>query len=652
MCGIAGIIGKPDRPAVERMLGCMVHRGPDDSGIFSDEFLTIGMNRLAIIDLSQAAHQPMRSDDGRYWIIYNGEVFNFEEIRRKLTAAGISFTSSSDTEVVLKAYIALGEKCLDLFRGMFAFLIYDCITRNVFSARDRFGIKPFYYAVLPNGLVFASELKALLASGYVDFQVNAFALQQFTSFGSVLPGDCMISNVKPLPPGNSLHYKDGSISIRQYWNLRVQPEFAELNYAEAKEQLVEKLKESVALRLISDRPVGLFLSSGIDSASILAATRLLNRTNVSTFTIGFADDGESKVRNEALEAQLIARKLGFSNETVVVHEDQFQNLLDDFVLAIDQPSIDGLNTFLITKFARKHLVVALSGLGGDELMNGYLRDRAIIDWHNSFSIFPDSVRKHFNALGYFRENTFSKIPLAVRLLKGQRSKDPVWNYFLARFIGPPSLIGEILNGENGGSALWPKIYKRFDNLRLPQEDGTVSQQVASLEINSFMSSQLLRDMDAVSMYNSMEVRFPLIDHQVAEFIYSLPDNFKINNNVKLNGYSEGKYTYEEYGAKRILVDSFKPYLPEEFFASKKRGFNIPLYSWLSKHVKQEIFDTLTSQNADQYFRATGIQRLLQTFQATGKVTPLLWAAFLFLKWEKTMKNIHAFSQTSDENLKS
>lgn len=628
MCGIAGVIGRSDTECVERMLNATRHRGPDDSGTFSDSYLTIGMNRLAIIDLSHAGHQPMTSFDDRYWIVFNGEVFNFREIKDQLKRRGYSFRSHTDTEVILNAYIEYGPRCLEFFRGMFAFIIYDTHTRDVFGARDRFGIKPFYYAINNDVFVFASELKGLLASGYVDFSVHPGVLKDVLLLGAACTsGETMVIGIKSIEPAHYFFYRDGEMKVTRYWSLGMNRVYNILSYPEAKETLIEKLKESLSLRLIGDRPMGLFLSSGIDSAALAVAACLLGRTDLLTFTLGF--EGETSVFDESAFAGKIARHLGMRHKIRRGDVSGFEKLFNSFVLAIDQPSIDGFNTFLISEFARQDLVVALSGLGGDELMGGYLRDRAILDWNTNAQWIPDRAIKFLNKLAYSK--LFSQgYPKAF--FRSFRAKDPVWNYFLTRLLNDFQKVNSLLIDSSG------TLGNKFLSFEDPRQTSfTVSQQVSLLELSRYMTPQLLRDMDAVSMYNSMEVRFPLIDHQFAEFIFSLPDDFKVDRISDLKVYKEGMHSYNHYGAKKILIDSLQPFLPVDYFETKKRGFRLPINEWVNAHFKEEISDTLTPSNSNtKYFKPEALISLRKSYQEKG-MNNLVYLVFLFLKWEKSIQ---------------
>jgi asparagine synthase (glutamine-hydrolysing) len=635
MCGIAGIIGRPDRQRVENMLRATRHRGPDDFGIFEDQYLTLGMNRLSILDTSSLGHQPMTSGNGRYVIVFNGEVYNFQEIASVLKKKGYTFHSHSDTEVVLAAYMEYGEKCLALFRGMFAFVIYDVQTQSVFGARDRFGIKPFYYLNKNGVLVFASELKGIFASGLAKFQVNSSARQSLFLFGSILPRQTMIDDVASVPPGHFFYYRNGSIQTSSYWNLGDVKSIENLGYAEAQELFLVKVKEAVELSFISDRPIGVFLSSGIDSASILATAQLLNKNNVKTFTVGFVDD-QHGVYDETAEAGEIARHFGYPNDSVLIDGKDFKMAFDDFVMAIDHPSVDGLNTFLISRYARQHLVVALSGLGGDELMSGYARSRAVYDWSNRANVLPEAMVKMFNYWGKSHAEKLVSGSLVSKILNGVHLSDAVWNYFMIRQINPIDQVNHLLGPHGITRCQWTEMFSIFESYRLPSF--SIYNQVAQLELNTYMTNQLLRDMDATSMYNSMEVRFPFLDHPLAEFLFALKDDYKVRQYSSLSDHKEGKFSYAEYGSKRILLDSFKKYLPPHYFEKKKRGFGLPLNAWISQYLQEDILDTLSDKNIETTLPEKGLNFLKDRYLKTGKPDNLLWTVYLYLKWEQAMTN--------------
>lgn len=584
MCGIAGVISKNEgKNVIGEMLRCMRHRGPDDSGTFSDDHAAIGMTRLAILDLSPLGHQPMQSHCKRYWIVYNGECYNFPEIRKRLEALGDRFVSHSDTEVVLQAYIRWGVACLQYMNGMFAFAIWDTHEKKLFAARDRLGIKPFYYSVQANYFVFASELKALLASTQVPFQVDAQAVHQFFWFGHVVQPRTILKNVQALPPGTSLTWQNGVIQESTYWSCE---EFSDqaISYEQAKEELWKRIQQAVKLQLISDRPLGLFLSGGLDSAAVLLAMAK-NGGQVKTFNIGFEEN--PFVKNEAEEARALANHVGASHEQLIISTDQVVSLLPHFFESLDQPSVDGLNTYLVSKYAAQAMTVALSGLGGDELFAGYSRHATLL-WKGTHNKLQPLSRLFPLSLAARLPDRLANTLWRARVY-GERD-DFLLNYTAARTLSfsRPGILAD----DHVTRSMAHEYKETFAEITTayPRD---LTRRILHTDLYGFMSSMLLRDMDAVAMAHSLEVRFPLIDHTLVEFAFRLPAEYKVVQRA-VRPAGEGAYSYRESGAKRILLDVMEPMLPEGFATRPKNGFKLPLHYWLSQMnpntLRAMIFD--------------------------------------------------------------
>jgi asparagine synthase (glutamine-hydrolysing) len=360
MCGIWGAVNLADEQAAEVAARSMCHRGPDDHGWYvSQEPVPVSLanTRLAIIDLSPAGHQPMSNEDGRLWIVYNGEIYNFQPVRERLIEAGHQFKSNSDTEVILHAYEEWGEHCLEHFRGMFALAIWDRKEAKLFAARDRLGIKPLYYTAytLPNGetrLAFASELKALLATGLAEPTLNMSAIHHYLSFYSIPTPLTILQGVESLPAGHYLTFQDSVLTIKQYWNIPAAEPLA-LDEAEITRQLRALLEESIRLRMIADVPVGAFLSGGIDSSAVIALMTRISGEQLRTFSIGFGTEGESI--DERSEARQLADTYGTSHTEVLVTGQDVRNQLEQIIIAMDQPSGDGLNTYFVSQAAARHV---------------------------------------------------------------------------------------------------------------------------------------------------------------------------------------------------------------------------------------------------------------------------------------------------------
>lgn len=586
MCGIAGIVGglAEKREAVQRMVRAMHHRGPDDSGVYADEAVAIGMARLAILDLSPLGHQPMQSHCKRYWIVYNGECYNFPEIRKRLEALGDRFVSHSDTEVVLQAYIRWGAACLQYMNGMFAFAIWDTHEKRLFAARDRLGIKPFYYSVQQSCFVFASELKALLSSTQVPFEVDAQGAHQFFWFGHVVQPRTILKNVQALRPGTSLTWQNGVLQENKYWSCDAFSDQA-IGYEEAKEELWQRIQQAVKLQLISDRPLGLFLSGGLDSASVLLAMAK-NGGRVKTFNIGFEENPFAK--NEAEEARALANHVGASHEQLIISTEQVVGLLPHFFESLDQPSVDGLNTYLVSKYASQAMTVALSGLGGDELFAGYSRHATLL-WKGTHNKLQSLSRLFPLSLAARLPDRFANTLWRARVY-GERD-DFLLNYTAARTLSfsRPGILAD----DHVTRSMAHEYKETFAEITTayPRD---LTRRILHTDLYGFMSSMLLRDMDAVAMAHSLEVRFPLIDHTLVEFAFRLPGEFKLIQKAGRPA-GEGTYSYRDSGAKRILLDAMEPMLPDGFATRPKNGFKLPLHYWLSQMNPNTLRDMIFDQ---------------------------------------------------------
>src|SRR5690349_540957 len=381
MCGIAGFVDNTGSLGMEALANAsqaIAHRGPDDSGlqILSAGKLRIGLanRRLAILDLSPAGHQPMHDSQTGNWIVYNGEVYNFAEIRRRLEGEGVKFTSHCDTEVILKAYGQWGTACPQHFRGMFAFAIWDASQQQLFLARDRLGIKPLYYAISDGGMLFASEVRAILASGHISRRLNEVALAQYLSFGSISEPETIIEGVSALAPGHCLLWKSGGVEDFAYWELRPPDRLDAADAAQVEQKVAELLNEAVSLRCVSDVPIGVFLSGGIDSSAIVAALHRLGTPNVGTFSLVF----EEQDFTESDFSRQVAEKFRTDHSEIVVSQSDVIEAIPHALRAMDQPSVDGINTFMVSREARRAgFKVALSGLGGDEVFAGYETFRTV-----------------------------------------------------------------------------------------------------------------------------------------------------------------------------------------------------------------------------------------------------------------------------------
>lgn len=582
MCGIWGAVNLADERTAARAARAMRHRGPDDHGVFvaaAPVPVSLVNTRLAIIDLSPGGHQPMSTPDGRYWIVYNGEMYTYRELRRELEGLGHAFRTDSDTEVILHAYVEWGAGCLERLRGMFAFAIWDIVEARLFAARDRLGIKPLYYTTQQADgqprFAFASELKALIASGVVTPRLSYPALHHYLSFYAV-PSPCSIlEGIEMLPPAHFLTYQDGQLRIQQYWSIPV-AEPLSLNEEETISQLRSLLEESIHLRMIADVPVGAFLSGGIDSSAVVALMTRASGERLKTFSIGFGAEGERI--DERSAARTLAEHYGTDHTEVIVTGQQVRDGLGEIIRAMDQPSGDGINTYLVSQATARHVKVALSGLGGDELFAGYPQfsmfqqaDRARRVWNALPGFARGAARGVANVLGPLRRalNWLDGDLLAryerVRILFNEEAKQALYTpHMLAALAAPDSSI---------------QYLARYVH---PAERGSTAQ-LTRLELSNYMAHTLLRDTDAMSMAHSLEVRVPLIDHKLVEFAVRIPAHMKLRN-------GRGKW---------IFTQALRDVLPAEILTRPKRGFEMPVAAWMRADLRDVLDDVFSRESLER-----------------------------------------------------
>ena len=594
MCGIAGIIGKvPDIEArIERMSEAITHRGPDNRGCqmwgaAGSHQTAFAHRRLSIIDLSEAGREPMETADGRYSIIYNGEIYNYLDLRETLVARGVQFRTNTDTEVLLRLFEQHGPDCLQLLRGMFAFAIRSNDTGDVFIARDRFGIKPLYYHESGESFVFCSELRGLLTSGLATRVLDPVSLNSYLSFGAVQEPRTIIDGVRTLPPAHYLVItaKGEAREPVSYWKLPTVT--ATVGKAEAIEETRARLEESVKLHLIADVPLGAFLSGGIDSSAVVALMTRHASGWVKTFTVCF----EEHEYSEHHVARKVAEKWRTDHTEIFLSEGEMLASLPEAVSDIDQPTIDGINTWVISRATKQAgTTVSLSGLGGDELFGGYpsfRRARRLqryglpMGWLNStarervarltttvlrHSLPSQKVGSTISAGGDLlsayasMRGLFSRASRNSLIKSANRGFDMRGDYAI-----PIETLELITNGNRNGH---------------PDED--IFNRISRYEMGLYMGNMLLRDTDAMSMASALEVRVPLLDHKVVEWVYSLPGAMKIGRHPK-----------------QLLVEALGLELPPEITDRKKMGFALPFERWLRTSLKPFVSDVLNDKDAVQ-----------------------------------------------------
>ena len=584
MCGIFGILATNCAvpPLVlERATDSLAHRGPDDRGTVILQANTsprleigLGSQRLAILDLSPLGHQPMQDADTGNWIVYNGELYNFRELRTRLQAEGVRFVSQSDTEVLLKAYGRWGEKCLGELRGMFAFAIWDAKRSLLLLGRDPMGIKPLYYASAGQYFLFASELRTLLGTDLVPRRLDPAGLIHYLNFGSVYDPISMIQGVAALEAGHYAVWEKGRLTDTVYWDLAPHGQAGtaasyragdETARKELEDDVYATLDQAVRMQTVSDVPVGLFLSGGIDSSCVAG---ILSRagTRPNTFSLIFREEEFS----EAEYSRAVARAFGSEHQEIMVSQGDVLDAIPYALRAMDQPTIDGLNTYLIARQTRAAgIKVALSGLGGDELFGGYSSfhevprmERFARFWGRWPAILRRPLARMFSALV---ADTDQNRKLAA-LAEGERAIHP---YFLVRALFTPGQCSSLLISV-GEAALARARAPLLESLRHAGELDPINR-VSYLESRCYMLNTLLRDSDVMSMAHGLELRVPLIDHQLADKLMALPGAWKLGSMPK-----------------PLLVGALKGTLPDEIVHRKKQGFTLPFERWLRENLRPEV----------------------------------------------------------------
>ena len=635
MCGIFGIIGlNAPFPAevLERATRSLTHRGPDDSGtvILRDSTrsavqIGLGNCRLAIQDLSPQGHQPMNDPATGNWIVYNGELYNFREIRAKLERAGVYFGSYSDTEVILKAYARWGEKCLDEFRGMFALAIWDAQRHCLFVARDPMGIKPLYYHRSDQYFMFSSEVRTLLGTGLVPRRIDPAGLVSYLSFGSLYDPNTLVEGVNALPCGHHLTWEEGQVKQAQYWHL-VDREVVESSHracdagavrrGELEAQVAQMLDESVRMQLVSDVPVGVFLSGGIDSSSLVG---ILSRSGVrpSTFSIVFREADYS----EAEYSRAVAQQFRTDHHEITVSQADFFDAIAPAIHAMDLPTMDGINTYFVSERTRAAGVkVALSGLGGDEMFAGYSSFRTIPRMERLANIWgrvPRTIRKPLvNMFAALSPSSDQNRKLTTLAGNGGGIVHP---YFLSRMLFTPEQQNELLSGAKTNSAPSRRAEKAATESLSRALSLDPVNRVSYLEARCYMLNTLLRDSDCMSMAHGLELRVPLIDHQLSRRLMALPGSWKLNSGTP----------------KPLLVHALRGQLPDQIVHRAKRGFTLPFEHWLRDALRPAIDDSFTRIEdglLGATFNANAVRRVWGDFLQGKTSWSRPWALYVLQCW--------------------
>jgi len=617
MCGICGFNWN-DEKLIRKMTQKIHHRGPDTSGIKTFPSFSLGNSRLSILDLSTLGNQPMSGRDGKLWIVYNGEVYNFREIKEELIARGHKFKSHTDTEVVLKSFEEYGPRCLNKFNGMFALAIWDEEKKELFLARDRIGIKPLYYYLKDGKLIFGSEIKSILEADCIKKEINLQSMYYYLGYEFVPSPDTMFKNIHKLRQGHYAIFKNGNLRIEKYWDLKFKPEISDED--EAADRVFAALEKSIKRRLISDVPLGVFLSGGLDSSTIVGFVSRLYPKKFQTFSIGYRDSTFS----ELPYAKIVSDFFGTENNVLMIDPISPEDI-EKSLYHLDEPMTD-LSTipfYLISRKAREKVTVCLSGEGGDEMFLGYDRLKAA-SLNHYYNILPSFVRRKMISPLIMklpdRPQKKGAINMLKRFIEGTLYPEEAgamrWQYFLNPII-EQNIFNKTIRDDISFTPFEPIYY--FS--RTCNSDLQIDKDIF-VDIKLTMADSVLMKVDKMSMATSLEVRVPFLDHEIAELCASIPANLKL----------------KKLTTKYILRKTLKKheFLPENIIYRGKQGYSIPIKNWLREELKDYMIDLLENspvikENINGSYLTTLINEHIQLKHNHNHI---LWALINLSLWYK------------------
>ncbi|MFN0303285.1 MAG: XrtA/PEP-CTERM system amidotransferase [Burkholderiales bacterium] len=621
MCGIVGIFDlKGKRPVSRDLLHHMnetqFHRGPDEGGLHIAPGIGLGHRRLSIIDLA-TGQQPLYNEDGSVVVVFNGEIYNYQALIPELELLGHRFHTRSDTEVIVHGWEAWGERCVDRFRGMFAFALWDENRQTLFLARDRLGVKPMYYASLPDGhLLFGSELKSLMAHGGLAQQIDPFAVEEYFALGYVPEPRTIFSTALKLPPSTTLTVRRGQPlpSPREYWDVRFTGD-ASIGPEQAQTELLERIRESVQLRMISDVPLGAFLSGGVDSSAVVMAMAGLSSKPVNTCSIAFADPTFDESRY-ALQVAERYRTRHFVNRA---ESDDF-DLIDTLASTYDEPYADSsaMPTYRVCQLARRHVKVVLSGDGGDESLAGYRRYKLHVMEETLRRPLPLALRRPvFGLLG----RVYPKADWAPRIFRGKTTLQALARDSVEGYFNSVSVLRDELRSQLYSNGFKARLggYNAIEVFRRHAARADTTDPLSLIQyidLKTYLVGDINTKVDRASMVHGLEVREPLMDHPLVEWLATLPSSLKLR-------YGQGKWLFKK---------ALEPHLPRELLYRPKMGFSVPLVSWFRGPLKQRVRDAVLSDrllDTGLFDRGT-LQRLVDQHQSGRRDhSAPLWSLLMF-----------------------
>ena len=610
MCGVAGFTYRNEE-LIRKMTDSIRHRGPDDEGIYTDDNVSLGHRRLSILDLSQAGHQPMCSVDGRLVIVHNGEVYNFRDIRTQLEVKGYRFKSDSDTEVILYAYSEWGRECLEKFIGMFAFAIWDSVKKEFFIARDRLGVKPLYYMQKGGDLFFASEIKAFKTTKLMDDSLDPAALDLFFSFRFTPGPQTVLKDVKRLEPGHFMEWKEGGLKISKYWDVDISSPDGSGRKSEADyvEEFLDIFRDAVRLRLVSDVPVGAYLSGGLDSSFIVGIMAGIAVNRVSTFSVGLPGG-----RDESLYAQIVARHFKTDHHPLQVKANAVE-AIPDVMWHLDEPLSDAatIPTYLMSGVTKREVTVILSGEGADEQLGGYDKYKPLLYPYMVRGLIPRPI---FRGLAPFF-NAYPKLYRASEYLGNLNNPSRAYLRFNSVFLSEErdSLFADREMREAALSGNDYDIVSSFLN-----REGDFLNRLLLLDMKTWLPDDLLLKNDKMTMAHGVEARTPFLDHRLVEFLMTVPSQYKIR----------------WFREKHLLRKAMSGLVPDLIAKRKKQGFTVPIHKWIAEEMKNIVDELFDRENIESLgiFDYGFVKGMPEKDLSNVYNLRQFWALFSFLAWHR------------------
>lgn len=609
MCGICGFTYR-DETLIKSMNDSISHRGPDDEGIYVSEGMSLGHRRLSIIDLSPLGHQPMSNEDKSLWIVFNGEIYNYEEIRQTLIDKGHTFRSHSDTETILNAYQEWGRDCLGRLRGMFAFAIWDSKKKELFIARDRLGVKPLYYVEKGGSLFFASEIKAFKETGIVENDLDYGAVNLYFTFRFTPGPQTVLKNVKKLEPGHFMVWKNGTTRIEKYWDVELSDSGSERRPTEEYvEEFLDIFREAVKLRLVSDVPVGAYLSGGLDSSFIVAIMAGLSERPVSTFSVGFPEGVD-----ESPYAKIIAERFHADHHLLNVTSSAV-DVIPDVIRHLDEPLADAatIPTYLMSEVTKREVTVVLSGEGSDEQLGGYDKYKALYYPYLFRNTYPKFLFKAFSGHASGHPKTYRAMEYLGNLNDPSLAYTRFNSVFLPEEREELFLAADLREEVSKGREL--EIVRGYLDRK-----GDFLNRLLLLDLKTWLPDDLLLKNDKMTMAHAVEARNPFLDHKLVEFLIKVPGSLKLH------------WFREKYLLRRAMAGI----VPEAILKRKKQGFSVPVHRWVNDGLKELVADLFSKKNIDGigFINHNAIKDLMERDLKNPYNLRQFWTVFSFLAWHR------------------